>query len=162
MGSPLPLNRVGACGFDTRLAAMKAAKLLNVCQACITEYQTVARNQPINLFADDFLQKNLGDKACNEGEFIRQVLYGVNRYTGLTKGVLGAMAAVKGLISPQDAVLYSIIIYIAVLRLSELPMKEFRRLVMSQDATKMNMLLSYLFLEDSHEELAAAWCVEYE
>jgi len=141
---------------------MKAAKLINVCQNCLTEYQTVARNQPINLFADEFLTKTLGDKACNEGEFIRQVLYGVNRYSGLIKGALGAMSSVKGLISPQEATLYSIIIYIAVLRLSELPIKEFRRLVISQDAEKMYNLLSYLFIEDSQEALAAAWCAEYE
>ena len=54
-------------------------------------------------------------------------------------------------------------VYIAVLRLSELPAKEFRRMIASQDAGKMHALLSFLFTDEgSHAALEKAWCVEFE
>jgi len=55
------------------------------------------------------------------------------------------------------------VVYIAVLRLSELPAKEFKRMIASQDGGKMHALLSFLFTDEgSHSALEAAWCVEFE
>lgn len=56
-----------------------------------------------------------------------------------------------GLATPADNVTFSIISYIAILRLMEIPIKEFRRLVMGQNAEKMRQLLSFIFLEDNKE-----------
>ena len=83
---------------------MKAPKLIAMCQRCITEFQAVQHKTPINLFCDDFLHGQLvppglpawapaagqGDDAGNAGEFVRQVLYGTNRYQKLCQARLPA------------------------------------------------------------------------
>ena len=119
-----------------------------------------------------------GSKVDNEGEFVRQVLYGTNRYDKLTQvsksafypvvaapespallqGMLDRMYEKYGLATPADNVMNSIISYIAILRLTELPIKEFRRLVLGQNPVKMRQLLSYIFLEDS-ESVTACLCI---
>eukprot|EP00658_Telonema_sp_P-2_P084407 TRINITY_DN9364_c0_g2_i1.p1 TRINITY_DN9364_c0_g2~~TRINITY_DN9364_c0_g2_i1.p1 ORF type:complete len:503 (+),score=160.34 TRINITY_DN9364_c0_g2_i1:68-1576(+) len=140
---------------------MKAPKLVAICHKCVSAYLPVQHHTPINLFADDFLHEHLGDKDGNESEFIRQVLYGTHRYQKLTQGLLDRMYEQHGLVPPADNILFSIIAYIAILRLTELPIKEFRRLVLGQNPAKMHQLLSYIFLQDNQQVMRKEWTKHY-
>lgn len=64
-----------------------------------------------------------------------------------------------------DSTLYSIFVYIICFRLDELPMQEFRKIVLSQNAVKMNVLFDLLFdLKKLREEVLPEWskCLDQE
>jgi hypothetical protein len=47
--------------------------------------------------------------------------------------------------------------------MDELPFNEFKKMVLSQDATKMNVLFTFLFgLEDLRERVFEQWCESLE
>lgn len=63
----------------------------------------------------------------------------------------------------NDSHLYMIFAYISFFRLEELALDDYRRLVLSQDAVKMNVLLQFLFnAEGLREHVRDEWMAHYD
>lgn len=63
----------------------------------------------------------------------------------------------------NDATLYQIFGYISFFRLEELPIEDYRKLVFSQDAVKMHVLLQFLFNADSlRDHVRSEWMNLYD
>lgn len=63
----------------------------------------------------------------------------------------------------NDSVLYQIFGYLTFFRLEELSLEDYRRLVLSQDAVKMNTFLQFLFNADAlREHVRAEWMNIYD
>jgi hypothetical protein len=64
-----------------------------------------------------------------------------------------------GKTSRNDGTLYSVFIYLAIIRLAQdLPFARFRQLVVSQDQTKLMVLLQFLFDADVQRTVRAKAC----
>ncbi len=58
----------------------------------------------------------------------------------------------------NDATVFAIFTYLICFRLDELPFNEFRKMVMSQDFVKMNVLLNFIFDFDTlRKEVFETW-----
>ena len=58
----------------------------------------------------------------------------------------------------NDSTLFAIFIYIICFRMNELPFSEFKKMVLSQDLVKMNVLLSFIFdIELLKEKVFEEW-----
>jgi hypothetical protein len=74
------------------------------------------------------------------------VFYGVDRYSEFLKAfnrVLFSLYPAQA--NRADSTLYSIFTYIICFKLDELPMQEFKKIVLSQNPVKMNVLFDLLF-----------------
>ena len=97
----------------------------------------------LDAHADAFLSKRRVANA-DDATFLRQVLYGVTRYAKMIDALLksfyynNASTALR-----SDVHLYTVFAYLYLLRVDELGFAGFRRLLLSQDAQKMLVLLKY-------------------
>lgn len=63
----------------------------------------------------------------------------------------------------NDAVLYQIFAYLCFFRLEELQIADFRKIVLSQEATKMHTFLQFAFNPDNlRENLREPWMEHYD
>ena len=79
--------------------------------------------------------------------FIKQVFHGCTRYkeflSVFTEGFYKHSPAES--LNQSDETLYQIFAYLSYLRLDELATDDFRRLVLSQDASKMQTFMKFAF-----------------
>ena len=63
----------------------------------------------------------------------------------------------------NDAPLYSIFAYIGFFRLDELPVADFKKLIQSQEPTKMHVFLQFAFdVDNLRENLRDRWMADYD
>ena len=96
--------------------------------------------------------------------FIKQVFYGCVRYQEFLK-VFNTILFKRhsAQTNRNDSHLYMIFAYISFFRLEELALDDYRRLVLSQDAVKMNVLLQFLFnAEGLREHVREEWMQHYD
>jgi hypothetical protein len=87
------------------------------------------------------------------------VLYGVNRYREFLKAFNRILFSLYlGQANRADGVLYNIFTYIICFKLDELPTQEFKKIVLSQNLVKMNVLLDLLFdIKKLREQVQPEW-----
>ena len=95
-----------------------------------------------------------------ERVFLKQVFYGYERYKNF---LLGSNAVIFELYATStnrknDSALFAIFTYLICFRLEELPFAEFKKMVMSQDMVKMNVLFTFIFnFELLEEKVFPVW-----
>jgi hypothetical protein len=106
--------------------------------------------------------KDVGDQ--NEKMFVQQVFYGVNRYRDFLKRLNKAIFKVNATsTNSNDSYPFMIVAYLAVFRLDELGIKNFRKIVETQEALKMHVLLQFLLNEGTlREHVQESWCEVYD
>ena len=80
-----------------------------------------------------------------ERVFLKQIFYGYERYKGFVKTSNNVIFSLYSSSTNRknDSTLFGIFTYIICFRLDELPFAEFKKMVLSQDLVKMNVLLTY-------------------
>jgi len=82
----------------------------------------------------------------SEKVFLKQILYGVNRYAEFFKILTnGLFKANTSSTNRNDAMLYQVFAYLLIFRYDDLPRDELCSFILSQDANKMNVFLSFFF-----------------
>ena len=91
--------------------------------------------------------------------FIKQVFYGHLQYIDFLKVFTNKLFEMNiSSTERKDEVLYQIFLYLTLFRLDELPLEEYRQLVLSQDYVKMNEFIKFLFDFDNIEKnLRPGW-----
>lgn len=130
---------------------MKEAELIKLCEDIIVTYNPLKVTPTTH--ADEFLeQKRVTDE--NDATFIRQVFYGVDRYRKLISLTMESLYHINsGRVLRSDITLYSVMVYLAVLRLEELSVPVFRGFVNAHDPVKMLPLLSFLWDETNMQTI---------
>lgn len=99
--------------------------------------------QTLDSHAEAFLAK---EEDKSEKVFLKQILYGVNRYAEFFKILTnGLFKANTGSTNRNDSMLYQIFAYLLIFRYDDLPRDELCSFILSQDAQKMNVFLSFFF-----------------
>jgi len=100
----------------------------------------------------------------NAATFIQQVFYGVNRYREFLKALTKAIFRVHATsTNSNDTYPFMIFSYLGIFRFDELGLKNFARLVETQQPLKMHVLLNFLFNPDLlREHVAHKWCELYD
>jgi hypothetical protein len=82
-----------------------------------------------------------------ERVFLKQIFYGCDRYKGFIKTSNNVIFTLYSTSTNRknDATLFSIFTYLICFRMDELPFSEFKKIVLSQDLVKMNVLLTFIF-----------------
>jgi hypothetical protein len=108
------------------------------------------------------LAAQIGDPV--DVKFLHQVVYGCQRYKRLLKVFLSSFYYNhSGEAARSDISLYTVLAYLAILRLDELTFDQFKRLVLSQDFVKTRVFLKFLFNEESLSKwLKEGWLTLYE
>jgi len=82
----------------------------------------------------------------NEKVFIKQVFFGLYRYAEFINAFNTAIfKANPSSTNRNDSTLYGVFLYLLVFRFDELPFDELKKMIMSQDAVKMNVMLQFLY-----------------
>lgn len=100
----------------------------------------------------------------SDATFLRQAVYGTDRYNSLIKSTLAALYHFcGGVVLRKDRTTYALFTYLAVIRLLDLGVGNFAMLVMSQPAQKMLPFLQFLF-DPKHveEDLSEEWLKMYD
>lgn len=95
-----------------------------------------------------------------ERVFLKQIFYGYERYKGFLKTSNNVIFNMySGTTNRKnDSTLFAIFTYIICFRLDELPFAEFKKMVLSQDLVKMNVLLNFIFdFELLKEKVFEGW-----
>ena len=135
---------------------MKYSELILKCQQLIESY-----NENI-MTPDSHAQQFLDSLKLEDTErvFLKQVFYGFERYKAF---LLGSNSVIFDLYSSStnrknDSALFAIFTYLICFRLDELPFAEFKKMVLSQDMVKMNVLLGFIFdIELLQEKVFDIW-----
>lgn len=91
------------------------------------------------------------------------MFYGCIRYEEFLKIFSKVFYQQCPTLNRNDIVLYSIFAYLSFFRLDELQIADFKKLVQSQDAHKMNIFLSFVFNSDTlRTHLREPWMVCYD
>ena len=103
-------------------------------------------------------------KTISDETFIRQVVFGVARYTNMLNSVIKALFHYcGGVVLRKDRPTYRVFSYLAILRLDELGPENFSMLVTSQPAQKMLPFLEFLFNEKYlKDDLTQEWLHVFE
>ena len=111
---------------------------------------------------DSHAEQFLAELKCEDTErvFMKQVFYGCERYRGFLKvsnnAIFNLFTSTTN--RKNDATLFAIFTYLICFRMDELPLNEFKKIVMSQDQGKMNVLLNFLFnFEDLRKNVFEEW-----
>ncbi|CAG9324492.1 unnamed protein product [Blepharisma stoltei] len=129
---------------------------------CIDLLQTY---NPVTDSPDTHFQRaSVKNEDKNETVFLQQVFYGVNRYREFLRRLNRAIFKVHATsTNSNDSYPFMIISYLALFRLDELGIKNFKRLVDTQEQLKMHVLLSFLFDEELlREHVRESWCEVYD
>mmetsp|Transcript_11164 Transcript_11164/g.21956 ORF Transcript_11164/g.21956 Transcript_11164/m.21956 type:complete len:281 (-) Transcript_11164:54-896(-) len=100
----------------------------------------------------------------NELSFIQQVFYGCYRHRNFLKALVKTLMTVNARsTNSADTYPFTVISYLALFRLDELGVKNFRKLVDTQQPLKMHTLLSFLFnLVSIQEHVRPLWVKIYD
>ncbi len=138
---------------------MKFGELIECSIECIKTFNPVTMT--LDSHADEYT-KSFSDPY--EKVFIKQVFYGCTRYQEFLKtfnNILFKMHSSST--NRNDGVLYSIFAYVSFFRLEELAVEDYKKLILSQDAVKMNIFLQFLFNADNlRENVREAWMEHYD
>lgn len=122
---------------------MKYSDLIKKCQELIESY-----NENI-MTPDSHAQQFISQLKLEDTEkvFLKQVFYGYERYKNFLQAFNNVLFNIKKQQTNRknDATIFAIFTYLICFRLDELPFNEFRKMVLSQDFVKMNVLLNFLF-----------------
>jgi hypothetical protein len=119
--------------------------LIELVIKAVDTFKAVQQVKTLDAHADDFLGSKRG---LEEGDqvFVRQVLYGVNRYRKLLKVIVSSFYFKHSHeASLSDRTRYAIFGYLIMMRLDELGWPAFERLVMSQDQRAIFVFVNYVF-----------------
>lgn len=107
-------------------------------------------------------QLNIVD--VSDATFLRQAVYGTDRYHALIKATLAALYHFcGGVVLRKDRTTYALFTYLAVIRLVDLGVDNFAMLVTSQPAQKMLPFIKFLFdPEHVKEDLGEEWLKTYD
>lgn len=98
---------------------------------------------------DSHAEGFLAQIKCEDTEkvFMKQVFYGCERYRQFLKVSNNAIfTQFSGSTNRKmDATVFAIFTYLICFRMDELPFNEFKKIIMSQDPVKMNVLLTFIF-----------------
>ena len=91
---------------------------------------------------------------------MKQVFYGTERYRGFLKAtnnfIFNRFSASTN--RKNDGTFFAIFTYLICFRMDELPFTEFKKIILSQDQVKMNVLFSFIFdFELLRNELFPLW-----
>lgn len=100
----------------------------------------------------------------SDATFLRQAVYGTDRYNALIKSTLSALYHFcGGQVLRKDRTTYALFTYLAVIRLLDLGVSNFAMLVSSQPAQKMLPFLQFLFdPKYIEEDLGEEWLKIYD
>jgi hypothetical protein len=91
---------------------------------------------------------------------MKQIFYGCERYRAFLKVSNTAIFTQfsSSTNRKNDATLFAIFTYLICFRMDELPFAEFKKIVLSQDPVKVNVLLSFIFnLEGLRANVFEQW-----
>eukprot|EP00742_Colponemidia_sp_Colp-10_P003273 GILJ01003483.1.p1 GENE.GILJ01003483.1~~GILJ01003483.1.p1 ORF type:complete len:810 (+),score=205.76 GILJ01003483.1:57-2432(+) len=138
---------------------MKVSELLAACQEIVSSFN------PLQATVDSHAEQFVAEfENVSDAMFVKQVFYGCFRYKKFLKVFISALLyKFKGSTQRSDSNLFTIFAYLAIFRLDELGLDEFRRFVISQEPTKMQVFLSFLFNVDTLENWCREeWCKSYD
>lgn len=103
-------------------------------------------------------------KTISDETFLRQVVYGVTRYSTMITAVMKALFHYcGGVVLRKDRPTYRIFAYLAIIRFNELGAENYSMLVSSQPAQKMLPFLEFLFNEKYvKDDLTEEWLKIYD
>lgn len=130
---------------------LQPADLIQLAVKASESFAAVRQVKTLDAHADEFIGAKKG-LAEDDAMFVRQVLYGLNRYAKLLKVVVSSFYFKHGHeASLTDRTLYSVFGYLAMMRLDELGWPAFERLVASQDQRAIFVFVNYLFSKHNLE-----------
>ena len=126
------------------MSASARRELLERCEELIKSYN------PSRTTLDSHALIKLGDTeskgASDENVFVKQVLYGVVRYKDALKSFMSCFFSdMSARVLRSDYTLYMILAFLAIFRLKELGVAEFRKFALAIDPDKMMSFLEYVF-----------------
>jgi len=138
---------------------MKYSELIDKCVEIRRTWDPIIES--LDAHADEFLKKVTDD---NEKVFVKQVFFGTYRYEEFIKAFNNTLfKRSPAETNRNDAPLNGIFIYLVCFRLNELPLEEFKKLVLSQNPVKMHVLFQFLFNVDMlNQYVREEWCKLYD
>lgn len=122
---------------------MKYSQLIEKCIELIDSFDEKV------MTPDSHAEEFLGGTKCEDTErvFMKQVFYGCERYRAFLKASNNAIFTQFSASTNRknDATLFAVFTYLVCFRMDELPFAEFKKIVLSQDPVKMNVLFSFIF-----------------
>ena len=111
---------------------------------------------------DSHAEEFLGLIKCEDTErvFMKQIFYGCERYRAFLKASNNAIFSQFSSTTNRknDSTLFAIFTYIICFRMDELPFTEFKKIILSQDPVKINVLLTFIFnLEGLRTSVFQQW-----
>jgi hypothetical protein len=111
---------------------------------------------------DSHAEGYLSALKCEDTErvFLKQIFYGCERYRQFIKASNASIFThfSSSTNRKNDATLFAVFTYLICFRMDELPFNEFKKIVLSQEASKMNVLFTFLFsLEELRERVFEQW-----
>ena len=134
---------------------MNYSKLILSCITCIKTYNSNIETPDSHV--ENYLKTLTKDS--NERMFIKQVFYGVLQYSNFLKVFTNKLFEMNiSSTERKDEFLYQIFLYITLFRLVELPLDEYKQLIVSQDSMKMNEFFKFIFdFENVEKNLRPQW-----
>ena len=128
---------------------MKFSELLEQCILCVKTFNPVINT--IDSHADNFLANA---KDPYEKVFVKQIFYGCIRYEEFLKCFNKVFYKANPVgTNRNDQTLYQIFGYLSFFRLEELAIEDYKKLILSQEPTKMHVFLQFVFNADLLREL---------
>lgn len=119
---------------------VKYEELIEYCVEIIRTFNPVIMT--VDSHSEEFVTKYKRKLEDTESVFIKQVFYGTVRYEEFLRVMTDSLFSnFSSSTNRNDVTLYSIFGYLICFRLDELPFAEFKKMVLSQDAVKMNVFL---------------------
>ncbi|KAJ8598432.1 hypothetical protein CTAYLR_006842 [Chrysophaeum taylorii] len=139
---------------------MGKRELLRQCEVLIKAYNP--KRMTVESHADEFLGQCRGAGEIGEADvaFLKEVLYGVMGYKAALKVFMTCFFNdMMARVVRSDYTMYTILTYLAVFRLTELTLAEFRKFALVLDPDKMVNFLGYLFDKKTLEKsgVVAHW-----
>eukprot|EP01052_Picozoa_sp_SAG31_P038661 SAG31_NODE_5210_length_2674_cov_1.231845_1_plen_790_part_10 len=127
------------------MVRLQASELVTLCINAIAAFQSVKQVKTLDAHLDEFIANRKGID-LNDQTFVRQVVYGVDRYKKLIKVIISSFYFKHSAeVSLQDRTRYCIFAYLSTMRLDELGWPAFEKLVIGQDQRTIYVFLNYLF-----------------
>lgn len=138
---------------------MSYDNLINLCKQVISTYDPVLDS------SDTHFEKLFsGHPDENESMFVQQVFYGCNRYKEFLKVLIKAIFKVNvTTTNSNDRLPFTIVSYLALFRLDELGIDNFKKIINTQEPLKMHVLLTFIFdAEMLKTHVREEWCLIYD
>jgi len=135
---------------EVRHRDLAPGPLLELCESALKAFN------PLNSTLDSHLAAVLSGQrtlSASDATFVRQALYGCVRYKAALKALITSFYYVNSATTSRgDYTKYLILSYLALFRLEELGLENFRKLVDSQAPEKMHVFLSFVFSKELLEK----------